>query len=112
MEGSVTGCRRIFLGKAHPADTQSGEGQAIQFFPLIVLPTFLLAGIFWPVEAIPSWLRPLSYVIPPSYAVDAIRSVMLRGWGIGEIWVDLVAFLAFAVFFLSLAIWSLKRSRA
>ncbi len=87
------------------------EAQAIQFFPLIVLPTFLLAGIFWPVEAIPSWLRPLSYAIPPSYAVDATRSVMLRGWGIGGIWVDIVALFGFAVAFLSLAVWSLQRRR-
>jgi len=87
------------------------EAQAIQFFPIIVLPTFLLAGIFWPVEAIPSWLRPLSYAIPPSYAVDATRSVMLRGWGIGGIWVDIVALLGFAVAFLVLAVWSLQRGR-
>ena len=88
------------------------EAQAIQFFPIIVLPTFLLAGIFWPVEAIPSWLRPLSFAIPPTYAVDATRSVMLRGWGIGEIWIDIVALFGFAVAFLALAIWSLKRVRA
>jgi ABC-2 type transport system permease protein len=87
------------------------EAQAIQFFPIIILPTFLLAGIFWPVEAIPSWLRPLSYAIPPSYAVDATRSVMLRGWGIGGIWVDIVALLGFAVAFLGLAVWSLQRGR-
>lgn len=87
------------------------EAQAIQFFPLIVLPTFLLAGIFWPVEAIPSWLRPLSYAIPPSYAVDATRSVMLRGWGAGGIWVDIVALFGFAVAFLSLAVWSLQRGK-
>jgi ABC-2 type transport system permease protein len=87
------------------------EAQAIQFFPLIVLPTFLLAGIFWPVEAIPQWLRPLSYLIPPFYAVDATRSVMLRGWGIGEIWVDIVALCGFAAAFLTVAILSLKRGR-
>jgi ABC-2 type transport system permease protein len=87
------------------------EAQAIQFFPLIVLPTFLLAGIFWPVEAIPSWLRPLSYLIPPSYAVDATRSVMLRGWGIGGIWIDILALCGFAGAFLAVAILSLKRGR-
>jgi len=88
------------------------ESQAIQFFPFITLPTFLLAGIFWPVEAIPSWLRPLSYAIPPYYAVEATRSVILRGWGIGGIWIDIVALLGFAVAFLGLAVWSLKRVRA
>lgn len=87
------------------------EAQAIQFFPLIVLPTFLLAGIFWPVEAIPRWLRPLSYAIPPSYAVDAIRSVMLRGWGLRDIWVDILALGGFAAAFLAAATLSLKRGR-
>ncbi len=87
------------------------ESQAIQFLPLIILPTFLLAGIFWPVEAIPHWLRPLSYATPPYYAVDAIRSVMLRGWGLDRIWVDVVALLGFAAAFLAAAILSLKRGR-
>lgn len=34
------------------------EAQAVQFLPLIVLPTFLLAGIFWPIQAIPAFIRP------------------------------------------------------
>jgi ABC-2 type transport system permease protein len=84
------------------------ESQVVQFFPFIILPTFLLAGIFWPLEAIPTWLRPFSYLVPPTYAVDAARSVMLRGWGLSRIWVDIVALLAFAVVFLALAAQSLK----
>ena len=45
------------------------------------------------------------------YAVDATRSVMLRGWGAGGIWVDIVALFGFAVAFLSLAVWSLQRGK-
>ncbi|TET13739.1 MAG: ABC transporter permease [Dehalococcoidia bacterium] len=85
------------------------EAQAIQFFPFITLPTFLLAGIFWPVEAIPSVLRPLSYLIPPTYAVEAMRSVILRGWGLGDIWLEIVALLAFGLVFLALSVRSLQR---
>ncbi len=84
------------------------ESQVIQFFPFIILPVFLLAGIFWPLEAIPSWLRPFSYLVPPTYSVQACRAVMLKGWGISQIWVDIVALLAFAAVFLSLATASLK----
>jgi ABC-2 type transport system permease protein len=87
------------------------EAQAIQFLPIVALPIFLLGGIFWPVEAIPSYLRPLSYAIPPSYAVNATRSVMLRGWGVGDIWVDLLAMFGFTVAFLALSVWSLHRAR-
>jgi ABC-2 type transport system permease protein len=88
------------------------EAQAVQFFPFILLPAFLLAGIFWPLEAIPAWLRPLSYLVPPTYAADACRSVMLRGWGLGKIWVDLLALLGFAAAFLAMATWTLKRRKA
>ncbi len=88
------------------------EAQAIQMLPFIVLPAFLLAGIFWPVQAIPTWLRPLSYLIPPTYAVNASRSVMLRGWGLGKIWPDVLALLALAAVFLGGAIWSVHKHRA
>lgn len=88
------------------------EAQAVQFFPFIMLPAFLLAGIFWPLEAIPAWLRPLSYLVPPTYAADACRSVMLKGWGLDKIWIDILALLGFAVAFLALATWTLKRRKA
>jgi ABC-2 type transport system permease protein len=90
------------------SSTAKREAQAIQVLPFVVLPAFLLAGIFWPIEAIPAWLRPLSYLVPPTYAVDASRAVMLKGYGIGKIWIDIVALLVMAAFFLTLAVWSLK----
>ncbi len=86
--------------------------QAIQFLPFVILPAFLLSGIFWPIEAIPVWLRPLSYLVPPTYAVDANRAVMLKGWGLNMIWPDIVALILFAIVFLALAVWSLKRKES
>jgi ABC-2 type transport system permease protein len=83
--------------------------QAIQFIPFVVLPVFLLSGIFWPLQAIPDWLRPLSYLVPPTYAVEACRAVMLKGWGLDRIWPDLLALIIFAILFLALATYSLKR---
>jgi ABC-2 type transport system permease protein len=85
------------------------EAQAVQFIPLIVLPVFLLSGIFWPLQAIPEWLRPASYLLPPTYAVDALRSIMVRGWGIAEVWPNVLALLVFIAVFLALAALSLRR---
>ena len=87
------------------------EAQAVQFLPFIILPAFLLSGIFWPIEAIPAWLRPASYLVPPTFPVDACRAVFLKGWGLDKIWVDVGALIIFALVFLILAIWSLKRKR-
>ncbi len=87
------------------------EFQAIQFLPIILFPSILLAGVFWPIEAVPELLRPVSYGVPLTYAVDALRSVMIRGWGPGQIWVQLAILVAFATVMLSLSAYLLKRRR-
>ncbi len=87
------------------------EFQAIQFLPLILFPSILLSGVFWPLEAVPLVLRPISYFIPLTYAVDGLRSVMIRGWGVDGIWFQLAVLLLFAVVMLLLSTWALKRRR-
>jgi len=63
------------------------------------------------VEGIPAWLRPVTWLIPNTYAINAARDVMLRGWGIGQIWLELVVLVAFTVVFLALSVFSLNRVR-
>jgi ABC-2 type transport system permease protein len=73
------------------------ELQAVQFIPLVLFPSLLLTGVFYPLEAIPGGLRPLSWFVPMTYANNAMHSVMLRGWGAADIWVELVVLAAYAV---------------
>ncbi len=87
------------------------EFQAVQFMPIILFPSILLAGVFWPLEAVPALLRPVSNFIPLTYAVDACRSIMIRGWGIGEVWPQLLVLGAIAVALLALSALSLKKRR-
>ncbi|MEM4728774.1 MAG: ABC-2 transporter permease [Thermoplasmata archaeon] len=87
------------------------ELQAIQFIPLIIFPSVLLAGLFWPVEAIPEFLRPVSYFVPLKYGIDAVRSIMLRGWGLAEVWPQILALLIFACLTLGGSVALLKRKR-
>jgi ABC-2 type transport system permease protein len=60
------------------------EFQAVQFIPLIVVPQVLLSGIIVPVASEPEWLQTVSNVLPLTYAVDAMREVMLRGASLGS----------------------------
>jgi len=87
------------------------EFQAIQFLPLILFPSILLSGVFWPLESVPTLLRPVSYFIPLTYAVEGCRSVMIRGWGLGGIWFQLLVLAAFATAMLILSTYGLKRRR-
>ncbi len=85
------------------------EFQAIQFLPIILFPSILLAGVFWPLEAVPDVLRPVSNFIPLTYAVEASRSIMIRGWGLENVWLQLLVLSVFAVAMLALSVYSLKR---
>ena len=87
------------------------EFQAVQFMPVILFPSILLAGVFWPLEAVPELLRPISSFIPLTYAVEGCRSVMIRGWGLGDIWFQVLVLAAFAIAMLSLSALGLKRRR-
>nr|QBM06390.1 ATP-binding cassette sub-family H-like protein 2 [Daphnia magna] len=42
----------------------------------------LLAGMLWPMEAMPTYLRYLSNLTPQTYAIQALRNILGRGWGI------------------------------
>lgn len=88
------------------------EGQAVQMIPFIVLPVFLLSGIFVPISTLPAWLRPVSYVLPPTWAIQGLRDVMLRGWGLEHVWLHVAVLAGFAVVFTALAIFGLRRARS
>ncbi len=85
------------------------EREVGQFMPFLMLGAVLFSGIIWPIEAIPVWLRPVAYLLPTTYAVEAVRSVMLRGWGLSMVWIDIAALIVFASAFLVLAVVMLKK---
>ena len=88
------------------------ESQAVQFIPLIIFPVFLLSGIFVPVGSLPGWLQPFSYLLAPTWAVDGLRDVFLRGWGIEHVWVNVAVLAGFAILFTGIAIVGLRRARS
>jgi ABC-2 type transport system permease protein len=50
----------------------------------------LTCGITFPVLMLPGWAQAVAAVLPPTYIVQDIRGVLLRGLGIGEIAGDLL----------------------
>jgi len=45
-------------------------------------PNLLLSGILWPLEGMPSALQYIAKFLPNTLACQAMRDIMLRGWGI------------------------------
>ena len=88
------------------------EFQVLQFIPLVIFPMVLLSGLIWPVADLPDILRPFAYVLPLTYANEALRDVMIKGRGLGEIAPLLGVLILFGVGMLALAAATIRREVA
>lgn len=52
---------------------------------IVTLPQFLLGGTFFPIEAFPSWLQPISKGVPIYYLNDALRKVAFEGANLWQV---------------------------
>ncbi len=90
----------------------ANELQAVQLIPLIIVPQILMSGVIWPVATLPVVLKQLAYVLPLTYAVDALRGVMIRGAGFGGIALDLAVLCGAALLLLAVGTRALGRQAA
>ena len=88
------------------------EFQVVQFIPLVLGIQIFLSGVFWPVAQLPAALRPISYILPLTYANDALRGVMLKGADIGGIASQLGALFVFALAMVLLSTLTMRRQIA
>lgn len=70
---------------------------------MTLLPSIFLSGFFFPLEAMPAFLRALSYLMPLRYYLVIIRSLLLKGVGLDMIQLDVFAMTLFAVGIMTLA---------
>jgi ABC-2 type transport system permease protein len=66
------------------------EFQAVQFMPAFVLPQVLICGLIVPLSHMPDLLEKIAYVLPLTYAVDALNSVVTQTALTSEAWRDLI----------------------
>jgi ABC-2 type transport system permease protein len=64
----------------------------------------LTCGITFPVLMLPGWAQMLAAVLPPTYIVQDIRAVLLRGLGLGDIAGDIAVTLGLSLLFAAFAI--------
>ena len=65
--------------------------------------TFLVSGIFYPVEVLPSFLHPVAALVPGTHALRALRRSLLEGAGMAQLGGELAALAAFAAVLLPLS---------
>ena len=86
--------------------------QAVQIAVFYVLPVFLLSGAFGNLEAIPEYIRPISYLFPLMYFSRAVRAVTLRGADLAQISTDVAALSGFVFVLLCCAVLTFRKRAA
>lgn len=69
---------------------------------LVITPSCMLAGCFWPVEYMPAIMQKISYFIPQRWALDAVQALQ-RGAAFHDVAGNLVVLMAFAAVFFVLS---------
>jgi len=88
------------------------EFQAVQFMPAIVLPQFLLCGLLVPRDQMGAVLEAISWVLPLSYAVDAMQRITVEATVSTRTLVDLAVVVASIGLSVALGAATLRRRTA
>jgi ABC-2 type transport system permease protein len=69
---------------------------------------FVFSGVFFPIAIFPPWLRIISYLLPFTYALRALRGALMAGASLVDLALDVAILLGFAVVMIPLSIWALR----
>ncbi|OGY51705.1 MAG: hypothetical protein A3A02_02315 [Candidatus Buchananbacteria bacterium RIFCSPLOWO2_01_FULL_39_33] len=85
---------------------------------VLIFPMFFISGAFFPLTAVPSWMKVLSYINPLTYGVDAMRQILLGNQvaenilsvlSLHAISVNALFLLGFSAVMVSTAVWAFNK---
>ncbi|MGW9817067.1 ABC transporter permease [Staphylococcus cohnii] len=88
----------------------SSEFQMIQFIPLVIVPQVLFAGLI-PISSMNIGLQYFAHLMPLFYTGQAMQDVMIKGFGVQDIYINLGVLFGIFVVLLILNILGMKRYR-
>ncbi len=91
------------------ASLARGDMQRISLLAISVMAQMLFGNLIVPVSKFPDAVRAFSYMLPMTYVNDALQNIVIRGFGLGDVWADWTALIIIAVVALALASLCLMR---
>ncbi|HLO34216.1 MAG TPA: ABC transporter permease [Anaerolineales bacterium] len=76
----------------------------------IMLPSMMLSGVFFPISSLPIFLQFVGNLMPLTYFIYILRSVLVKGVGMDMIIPQIVALTIFAIVLLGLAAMRFKKT--
>ncbi len=86
------------------------QQQAMFLAIFIIVPSMLLSGFIFPLEAIPAIVRPLAYLIPFTYFVEIVRGLLIKQTQFVDLIPAFIALTGFAVLFVLASMVKFKRT--
>jgi ABC-2 type transport system permease protein len=83
------------------SQTQQQAMMTTIFF--FLTPMMYLSGFIFPIENMPAWIQPLTYLIPLRYFLVIVRGIFQKGIGLEILWPQAVALLTWGLAMLTLA---------
>jgi ABC-2 type transport system permease protein len=83
------------------SQTQQQAMMTTIFF--FLTPMMYLSGFIFPIENMPQWIQPLTYLIPLRYFLVIVRGIFQKGIGLEILWPQALALLAWGLGMLTLA---------
>ena len=90
------------------ANFAKNELQAVQFAPLIAIPSMALSGMLIPINSFPVIVQDIAKFIPMYYGNRIFEGIMLKGWGIIQLWPDILIISIITLIFFILAMLTVK----
>jgi ABC-2 type transport system permease protein len=81
--------------------TQQQASMTTVFF--FLTPMMYLSGFIFPIENMPDWIQPLTFLIPLRYFLVILRGIFLKGVGLEVLWPQALALLVWGVAIVTLA---------
>jgi ABC-2 type transport system permease protein len=82
----------------------SSQQQAILGGFFFLMPAILLGGFMTPIDNMPGWIRPLTYLDPVRYFLEILRGCLLKGSGFADLWRQFAALAIFGVSIMTLSV--------
>lgn len=86
------------------------QTQAMQMSFFFLLPSILLSGFMFPFRGMPAWAQWIGEALPLTHFLRLVRGIMLKGYGVMDIWPQLWPLLLFIAVVLAVGLKRFRRT--